>query len=220
MIYSAIVFLPGLAGLFVGLFGRALGPRPSEIITTGALLVSCVLSWIVFWRVGFGHETAHVAIERWITSGRARHLLGLPHRHADGGDVRRRHDGIRARARLLHRLHARGSLAAALLRLPVGLHLRHADAGDGRQPRADVLRLGGRRPLLLPADRVLVRPPAANAAAIKAFVVNRVGDFGFALGIFGIFAVFRTVEPAADVRRRALRSPGRRSCSSATRSTS
>src|SRR6185312_5075258 len=35
--------------------------------------------------------------------------------------------------------------------------------------------------------------PAANAGAIKAFVVNRVGDFGFALGIFGLFFVFRTV---------------------------
>ena len=35
--------------------------------------------------------------------------------------------------------------------------------------------------------------PSANAAAIKAFVVNRVGDFGFALGIFGLFYVFRTV---------------------------
>jgi NADH-quinone oxidoreductase subunit L len=69
MIYSAIVFLPGLAGLFVGLFGRALGARPSELITTSALIISCALSWIVFWRVGFDHETAHVAIERWITSG-------------------------------------------------------------------------------------------------------------------------------------------------------
>ena len=36
--------------------------------------------------------------------------------------------------------------------------------------------------------------PAANAAAIKAFVVNRVGDFGFALGIFAIFALFQTVD--------------------------
>ena len=35
--------------------------------------------------------------------------------------------------------------------------------------------------------------PEANAAAIKAFVVNRIGDFGFALGIFGIFAVFGTI---------------------------
>ena len=35
--------------------------------------------------------------------------------------------------------------------------------------------------------------PEANAAAIKAFVVNRIGDFGFALGIFGTFAVFSTI---------------------------
>jgi NADH-quinone oxidoreductase subunit L len=35
--------------------------------------------------------------------------------------------------------------------------------------------------------------PAANAAAIKAFIVNRVGDFGFALGIFGVFAIFGTI---------------------------
>jgi NADH-quinone oxidoreductase subunit L len=69
MIYSAIVFLPGLGALVVGLFGRLLGARPSELITTGLLVVSCLLSWLVLWRVGFGHETAHVAIERWITSG-------------------------------------------------------------------------------------------------------------------------------------------------------
>ena len=36
--------------------------------------------------------------------------------------------------------------------------------------------------------------PSANAAAIKAFIVNRVGDFGFALGIFGIWAVFGTLD--------------------------
>ena len=36
--------------------------------------------------------------------------------------------------------------------------------------------------------------PTANAAAIKAFIVNRVGDFGFALGIFGVFVVFKTLD--------------------------
>src|SRR5512135_3328488 len=49
------------------------------------------------------------------------------------------------------------------------------------------------------------KKPEANAAAIKAFVVNRVGDFGFALGIFGLFFVFRSISldtifaAAADV---------------------
>ena len=58
---------------------------------------------------------------------------------------------------------------------------------------AAVLRLGRRRPRLLPADRLLVRrKPSANAAAIKAFIVNRVGDFGFVLGIVAVFLVFGT----------------------------
>ena len=38
------------------------------------------------------------------------------------------------------------------------------------------------------------KKPSANAAAIKAFVVNRVGDFGFALGIFGVFVLFGSVD--------------------------
>ena len=42
--------------------------------------------------------------------------------------------------------------------------------------------------------------PSANAAAIKAFIVNRVGDFGFALGIFGIFTVFDTLQFRHGVR--------------------
>ncbi len=63
------------------------------------------------------------------------------------------------------------------------------------------------------------KKPEANAAAIKAFIVNRVGDFGFALGIFGLFAVFKTINldaifAAAPVRgRQVVR------FSSATRST-
>src|SRR5438477_11609408 len=36
--------------------------------------------------------------------------------------------------------------------------------------------------------------PSANAAAIKAFIVNRVGDFGFALGLMAIFFVFRSLD--------------------------
>ena len=52
--------------------------------------------------------------------------------------------------------------------------------------------------------------PSANAAAIKAFVVNRVGDFGFALGIFGVFFVFGTLDFDAVFHGRAARSSARR----------
>ncbi len=57
--------------------------------------------------------------------------------------------------------------------------------------------------------------PSANAAAIKAFVVNRVGDFGFALGIFAVFSVFGSRALRRDLRRRARTRSARPSCFSA-----
>ena len=56
--------------------------------------------------------------------------------------------------------------------------------------------------------------PSANAAAIKAFIVNRVGDFGFALGIFAIFFVFDSLAIRHGLRRGARRRPARPSSSS------
>jgi len=69
MIYEAIVFLPAAGALIAGLFGRALGPRPCEILTTAFVGIGAALSWIVFWHVGFGGETVRVPILRWIASG-------------------------------------------------------------------------------------------------------------------------------------------------------
>src|SRR6185437_13111554 len=69
MIYAAIVLLPLAGALIAGLFGRIIGDRPSEIITTSLLFLAAVLSWIVFVQVAFGHETHTVQLLRWITSG-------------------------------------------------------------------------------------------------------------------------------------------------------
>jgi NADH-quinone oxidoreductase subunit L len=67
--YQAIVFLPLLGCVIAGLFGRALGPRPSEFVTTVLLFISMVLSWIAFVNVGFGHQDVHVPLATWISSG-------------------------------------------------------------------------------------------------------------------------------------------------------
>ena len=111
----------------------------------------------IFGMVGFGGApfTAPV-LANWMTSGALKVELGPARRHADRGDAGGGDDGVVARPSLFHRLHARRPVAAALLRLSVAVHLRHADAGDGRQSGADVLRLGRRRPRVLPADRLLV----------------------------------------------------------------
>ena len=52
--YHAIVFLPLVGFLLAGLFGRVLGPRPSEIVTTALLFVTAALSWYAFVTFGFG----------------------------------------------------------------------------------------------------------------------------------------------------------------------
>ena len=82
--------------------------------------------------------------------------MGAPHRHAHRRDAGGGDHGLRPRAPLLHRLHGGGSAPPALLRLSLALHLRHAGAGDGRQLPPALLRLGGRRPRILSADRLLV----------------------------------------------------------------
>ena len=77
-------------------------------------------------------------------------------RYADRRDAGGGQHRVLARAPLFDRLHGRGPVPAAVLRLSVAVHLRDADAGDRGQSGAAVLRLGGRRSRELPADRVLV----------------------------------------------------------------
>ena len=66
--YQAIVFLPLAGALIAGLFGRAIGARASEIITTVFLLLAAALSWVAFFQVGIGGAETRVEIFNWITS--------------------------------------------------------------------------------------------------------------------------------------------------------
>src|SRR5260363_49798 len=70
----------------------------------------------------------------------------------------------------------------------IALYFCDADARDEQQLPAIILRLGSGRPHLLFADRLLVHKESAIKANMKAFIVNRVGDFGFILGIGLLFA--------------------------------
>ena len=88
--------------------------------------------------------------------GRPAGRLGAARRRADRGDAGGGDHRLQPRPPLQLGLYGGGPEPAALLRLSVAVHLRDADAGDRRQPRPDVLRLGRGRPRLLPADRLLV----------------------------------------------------------------
>jgi NADH-quinone oxidoreductase subunit L len=95
-----------------------------------------------------------------------------------------------------HRLHARRSRFSPVFRLPEPVHVHDAQPGVGRELPDDVRRLGrvGLASYLLIG--YYLKKPEAAVAAKKAFVMNRVGDFGLMLAMMAIFAVFGTLDYA------------------------
>ncbi|MER9297688.1 NADH-quinone oxidoreductase subunit L [Mesorhizobium sp. M0621] len=192
--YQAIVFLPLLGFLIVGLFGTSLGAKASEYITSGFLVIAAVLSWVAFFTVGFGHgEVFTVPVLRWIQSG------GLEASWA-----------LRIDTLTVVMLVVVNTVSALVHIYSIG-YMHH----DPNRPRffAYLSLFTFAMLMLVTADNLVqmffgwegvglasylligfwYKKPSANAAAIKAFVVNRVGDFGFALGIFGLFVLFGSV---------------------------
>ncbi|TIP26537.1 MAG: NADH-quinone oxidoreductase subunit L [Mesorhizobium sp.] len=192
--YQAIVFLPLLGFLIVGLFGTSLGAKASEYLTSGLLVVSAVLSWVAFFAVGFGEgEVFTVPVLRWIQSG------GLEAAWA-----------LRIDTLTVVMLVVVNTVSALVHIYSIG-YMHH----DPNRPRffAYLSLFTFAMLMLVTADNLVqmffgwegvglasylligfwYKKPSANAAAIKAFIVNRVGDFGFALGIFGVFVLFGSV---------------------------
>ena len=192
--YTAIVFLPLIGCLIAGLLGSRIGPRPCELITSGFLVVSAFLSWVAFFQVGFGHETTKVTVLPWIQSGdlvvdwafridtltavmlvvvttvsALVHIYSIGYMHDDPD-----------RPRFFAYL---SLFTFAMLMLVTSDNLLQMFFGWEGVGLASYLLIG-----------FWYKKPSANAAAIKAFVVNRVGDFGYALGIFATFAVFGSIE--------------------------
>lgn len=193
--YQLIVFLPLLGFLIAGLFGRSIGAKASEYITSGLLVVSAVLSWVAFITVGFGDvEVFTVPVLRFLDAGGLQadwalridtltvvmlvvvntvsalvHIYSIGYMH---------HDPHRPRFFAYLSL-----FTFAMLMLVTSDNLVQMFFGWEGVGLASYLLIG-----------FWYKKPSANAAAIKAFVVNRIGDFGFLLGIFGLFVLFGSVE--------------------------
>jgi NADH-quinone oxidoreductase subunit L len=169
------------------------GARPAEFITTGFLMVAAVLSWIAFFDVTHGDGATRIHVLRWMTSGTLQvdwafridsltavmlvvvntvsslvHLYSIGYMHEDP-----------QRPRFFCYL---SLFTFAMLMLVTSDNLVQMFFGWEGVGLASYLLIG-----------FWYNKPSANAAAMKAFVVNRVGDFGFALGIFGIFWVMGSV---------------------------
>ena len=192
--YQAIVFLPLLGFLIVGLFGNSLGAKASEYITSGFMVIAALLSWVAFYQVALGDGQAFtVPVLRWIEAGALDaawalridtltvvmlvvvntvsclvHIYSIGYMH---------HDPHRPRFFAYLSL-----FTFAMLMLVTSDNLVQMFFGWEGVGLASYLLIG-----------FWYHKPSANAAAIKAFVVNRVGDFGFALGIFGVFVLFGSV---------------------------
>jgi NADH-quinone oxidoreductase subunit L len=192
--YQAIVFLPLLGCLIAGLFGRVIGPRPSELITTIFLFGAMVLSWIAFVQVGFGHHEERIVLFQWMASGDFKvnwalridtltavmlvvvtTVSALVHLYSIGYMEEDPH-----RPRFFAYL---SLFTFAMLTLVTADNLAQLFFGWEGVGLASYLLIG-----------FWYQKPEANAAAIKAFIVNRVGDFGFALGIFAVFMMVGSID--------------------------
>lgn len=189
-----IVFLPLLAALVAGLGQRFIGAVAAKTLTTAGLFIASFLSWPIF--IGFlsGSETAYVQpVMTWVQSGDLTFdwelrvdaltavmlvvitsVSALVHLYS-WGYMEEDPDQPRFFAYL-------SLFTFAMLMLVTANNLVQMFFGWEGVGLASYLLIG-----------FWYKKPSANAAAIKAFVVNRVGDFGFMLGIFGIFWLFGTV---------------------------
>jgi NADH-quinone oxidoreductase subunit L len=170
------------------------GSRTTELITTTLLMISMILSWIALVQVGFGHQDARVPVFPWIVSGDLNvdwslridtltavmlvvvttvsalvHLYSIGYMQED--PYRPRFFGYLS------------MFTFAMLMLVTADNLVQMFFGWEGVGLASYLLIG-----------FWYHKPEANAAAIKAFIVNRVGDFGFALGIFAVFMMTTAVD--------------------------
>jgi NADH-quinone oxidoreductase subunit L len=194
MALQLIVFLPLLAALIAGLGGPWIGKTAAKAVTTGALFVGAALSWPIFFQYVAGDaQPALVPVFEWIKSGN----LSV--------DWALRVDSLTAVMLVVV------TTVSSLVHLYSWGYMEE----DSGQPRffAYLSLFSFAMLMLVTADSLVqmffgwegvglasylligfwYHKPSANAAALKAFIVNRIGDFGFSLGIFGTFWVFGTV---------------------------
>ena len=188
-----ILFLPLIASFISGFFGKLIGDKASEIITNLFVSISAILSFVVFYKVINDGYSNNLIIATWINSGTLNVNWSIN----------------------IDTLSSVMLVVVTLISSLVHIYSIGYMSQDPHKPRfMSYLSLFTFAMLtLVTSDNFLqlffgwegvglcsyfligfwYKKESANAAAIKAFVVNRVGDLGFALGIFLIFYIFGTV---------------------------
>ncbi|KPP87129.1 MAG: NADH-quinone oxidoreductase subunit NuoL [Rhodobacteraceae bacterium HLUCCA08] len=189
---TILLFSPLVGALIAGFGWKMIGEQAAQVTATALLFLSCLLSWIVF--LTFDGTTESITVLRWIESGslsadwaiRMDRLTAimlivittvsaLVHLYSFGYMAHDENfkEGEHYKARFFAYL---SFFTFAMLMLVTADNLVQMFFGWEGVGLASYLLIG-----------FYYKKPSANAAAMKAFVVNRVGDFGFALGIFALF---------------------------------
>ncbi len=188
-----LLFLPLLSFIISGFFGKYIGDRISEIITSLFVSISAVLALFVFYQVITQGYDNNIVIASWLHSGSLNVNWSIK----------------------IDALSAVMLVVVTLISSLVHIYSIGYMSQDPHKPRfmAYLSLFTFAMLTLVTSDNFLqlffgwegvglcsyfligfwYKKDSANSAAIKAFIVNRVGDFGFALGIFLIFYLFGTV---------------------------
>jgi NADH-quinone oxidoreductase subunit L len=189
-----VVLLPLFGAALAMPIGRRAGPRAAEVVTTALVGAACALAWILFFDVALGGNARTISLFTWFSSGDfvadwavrldtlsavmlvvvntvsfLVHAYSIGYMHEDD-----------SRPRFFAYLSLFTFAMLCLVTADNFLQLFFGWEGVGL---ASYLLIG-----------FWFKKKSANDAAIKAFVVNRVGDFGFALGIFCVFYVFGSLK--------------------------
>jgi NADH-quinone oxidoreductase subunit L len=190
----AAIFLPLIAAIIAGFFGRWIGDRGAQLVTCAGVLIAAVLAIVIFLQVASGGQAATVDLFNWMDTGdlQVEWALRVDTLSAVmlcvvtivSSMVHVYSIGYMAHDHSIPRFMAYLSIFTFFMLMLVTadnfVQLFFGWEGVGL---ASYLLIG------FWYDR-----PSANAAAIKAFVVNRVGDFGFALGIFAVYLLFGSLQ--------------------------
>jgi NADH-quinone oxidoreductase subunit L len=191
---ALVVFLPLLAAIIAGFSGRVIGDRGAQLVTCGALCLSAVLGILLFQDI-MGQSVPHVqTLVTWIAAGGVDVAWSLRLDTLSGVMIL----VVTIVSAMVH-IYSVGYMAhdpgiprfMAYLSLFTFFMLALVTANDFVQLFFGWEGVGLCSYLLIGFwyDR-----DTADAAAIKAFVVNRIGDFGFALGIFAVFVIFGSLD--------------------------
>jgi NADH-ubiquinone oxidoreductase chain 5 len=192
--YLSIIFLPLLGSIFSGLFGRFLTPKGAACVSILGISLACVISTILFFEVGLSGSPCYIKLSPWLDCEMFDACWGF----------------------YFDSLTVSMCFTVTLISTLVHLYSTSYMSHDPHQPRfmAYLSLFTFFMLMLITADNFIqlflgwegvglcsyllinfwFTRLQANKAAIKAMVINRVGDVGLALGVFSIFVVFKTCD--------------------------